>query len=205
MLRKEDYKVINEAAKEGGDLWKNPRVFNIKNKIKENLRASQDEQCCYCRRNTDGEFKMVLDIEHILPRSKFKNLMFSPLNLSVSCKRCNMNIKRDDISFVVDVNVIKTSPFLSKNYKFIHPNLDSYFNHLKYYALTINNNKIIKYNSQTKKGEFHYDYFKLYQLEVKSCNSIQGMVSNFLNETISSDIAEKIDHLLKDSENEKQF
>ncbi len=90
---------IETAINAGGNIWENELLSDLKSKVKEYYREKLNEQCCYCRKNTHGEFKMVLDIEHILPKSKFRHFMFHTYNLSVSCKRCNMNIKREDFSF----------------------------------------------------------------------------------------------------------
>jgi uncharacterized protein (TIGR02646 family) len=177
VLSKEDYDLITSAIKEGGKVWDNKLIAPIKNKVKSLLREVQNETCCYCKRNTTGEFKMVLDIEHILPKSHHPELMFNLVNLAIACKRCNMLIKKDDRSFIVNLGKIKISPFESSNYKLIHPNLDIYFDILRRVAIEINDTRLIKYTvvDGQDKGQYTYDYFKLVEFEQDSFNKAQGL------------------------------
>ena len=105
------------------NIWDDQGLALVKQKIKTQYRGLLGEQCCYCRKNIHGEFKMVLDIEHILPKSKYLQFSLSPFNLSVSCKKCNMNIKGEDISFLKDPIIAHDEPENVDNYKFIHPKL----------------------------------------------------------------------------------
>jgi hypothetical protein len=197
MITKEDIILIQEVILEGGDIWANNRLDPLKRKFKDYYREKLNEQCCYCRKNTVGEFNMVLDIEHVLPKSKFERYMFNPLNLSMSCKRCNMNIKKEDISFLTDEDTIHNSPFVSESYQFIHPNLDSYFVNLRYFVEVVDNNTLIKYDPITVKGIYTYGYFKLKELEIESVNNTQGIISDVLDEDIGPEIADEINHLFE--------
>jgi hypothetical protein len=87
MITKEDLILIQEVIEEGGDIWANPKLDLLKRKIKDYYREKLNDRCCYCRKNTVGEFNMVLDIEHVLPKGKFEKFMFNPQNMSMSCKR----------------------------------------------------------------------------------------------------------------------
>ncbi|MDF7812850.1 hypothetical protein [Hymenobacter sp. YC55] len=175
LLDANDIKQIFKAIREGGDIWENKLLETSKRKFKDNYRGSNNEQCCYCRRGTDGEFSMVLDIEHILPKSKFKKLIFDEINLSVSCKRCNMNVKRERTDFV-DESTIMSNYTNSNAYEIAHPNLDNYFHHITYNAQVVNNIKIIKYFIRDAKGQYTYDFFRLNELEVDSLNKAQGVI-----------------------------
>lgn len=168
---------IETAITEGGKIWENDCLKVVKGKIKQFYRDKLGEQCCYCRKNTHGEFKMVLDIEHVLPKSRFRHLMFTLYNLSVSCKRCNMNIKNEDISFFTDLTAVNENPENPDLYKFIHPNFDPYFSHLELFTQSVNDKTLIKYRivADSKKGNFTYEYFKLSELEVDSINKAQGL------------------------------
>lgn len=190
---------IEKAIKEGGKIWENKCLDEFKSCLKSHCRDILGEQCCYCRKNTHGEFNMVLDIEHVLPKKHFARYMFSVFNLSVSCKRCNMNVKNEDISFIIDIDAIIKKPQNKELYKFIHPNLDDYFAHIQYLTQTVNQKKIIKYNviNGSSKGDFTYKYFKLFELEVDSINSAQGVEQKHdLSENINVDIAKSIEDLL---------
>ena len=143
---------------------------------------------------------MVLDIDHILPKSAFRHLMFTVYNLSVSCKRCNMNIKKDDLSFLSDINAVNDNPQDTSLYKIIHPNFDDYFSHLNFYTKTENQQKIIKYTvvANSTKGQFTFDYFKLEELEIDSYNKAQGIKeAEEVSEIIRPEIAKRIEDLLK--------
>src|SRR5690606_3710860 len=104
----DEEKLIKQAYSEGGDVWNNHVLKDVKRKIKEYYRDINSEQCCYCRRDLQDEFNMVIDIEHVLPKGNplFESLMFEIENLNISCKRCNMNIKRENVDFIVDVSNI---------------------------------------------------------------------------------------------------
>jgi len=102
-------------------IWSSEELKPVKEKLKNHL-LSKCEYCCYCRRPFKGEFKMVIDIEHILPSSIFRELAFELKNLSLSCKRCNMQIKKDRMDFL-NGNLEKVALYLkNKN------NLSRYIN-----------------------------------------------------------------------------
>jgi len=170
--------VLKLSRKEGHKSWGHIRLNLIKAKIKDHHLIRQNESCCYCNRNIGGEFRMVLDIEHILPKSRFVTHMFTQRNLSISCKRCNMNIKKDDISFLAPpLAQLPNRIFRSRYYKFIHPNLDNYDSHLlMYHFQRGRTHRIIKYEIQNNsaKGKFNYEYFKLDRLERNSFDEAQG-------------------------------
>jgi hypothetical protein len=158
-------------------IWDEEELAPIKQKIKAHFRIVLDEQCCYCRKGFDGEFNFVIDIEHILPKAKYLQYALSPFNLTVACKRCNMKVKRQDVSFLKDPSLANVDPENVDNYKFIHPNLEDYFTHLKFEVSVINNVKVIKYTVQASslKGQYTYEYFKLKELEVNKINAAQGI------------------------------
>lgn len=195
MLNQTDLEKIKKAIEVGGDIWNNPLIANVKSKIKSYYRRILKEQCCYCRKNFEGEFNMVIDIEHILPKKKYEEYMFTPVNLSIACKRCNMQVKKDDISFISSEQDIKNTPFVSENYRFSHPNLDNYFDNINIIIHITNNDKIVKYDPLTEKGKFTYYYFKLDDLEIEAFNKAQGIISESLDKDIPTDIINQLDEL----------
>ena len=100
VLDNADIAIIEQAIAARGKIWENDILDPVKRKIKDHYRGILNENCCYCRRDTTDEFNMVLDIEHVLPKAVYATFMFTPFNLSVSCKRCNMEIKGNQISFL---------------------------------------------------------------------------------------------------------
>ncbi|NEX76699.1 HNH endonuclease [Aeromonas rivipollensis] len=181
---------INEMVRVynvGHQEWQRIAVDSIKEKIKSEKIARQNGFCCYCRRDIHSEFKMVLDIEHVIPKSKLKKHMFSSKNLSVSCKRCNMKIKGEDVSFLsVPLNDLPKRIFRTKLYKIIHPNLDRYTKHLDRIVLQIGDGIMVKYfiRNGSEKGRFTRNYFKLSELERNTFNVAQGGRSSEINNQI---------------------
>jgi uncharacterized protein (TIGR02646 family) len=197
---KEDINNIEEAIKQGGDIWNSDLLKNVKAKIKDFCRARQGQKCCYCRRQMTGEFKMVIDIEHILPKSKYDKYMFKLVNLAASCKRCNMPMKREDDSFFIGQRDNDSTHFVSRNYQIIHPNLDTYSQHLEYLVNIVNEKVMIKYNviNDSEKGKYTYDYFKLMDLEVNSFSDVHGASVETPNrELIDDETAKKIEQLFE--------
>lgn len=199
MFTPADIDLIRAAKNEGVKIWENDKIKPIKDKIKKYFRAKRD-QCCYCQREFGGEFPMVIDIEHILPKSDndFKIYMFHLHNLNISCKRCNMRIKGVDISFISSREEIISNPFVSRKYKFIHPNLDNYKTHINRIIQINDNIKLIKYNVLTNdKGQYTYDYFKLKELEINQINEAQGVHQSKISNDISDEIISEIANILK--------
>lgn len=177
MYTEDELLLINRAFLEGGDIWNNEIIKDLKRKIKLHYRSINSEQCCYCRRDMQDEFNMVIDIEHILPKKNplFTNLMFEIQNLNISCKRCNMNIKNEKVDFIVDINNIVPDYRHSNKYHFIHPNFDNYFDNIDYEVTIRNSKKLIKYITKTDKGIYTYNYFKLNKIEIDTLTIAQGV------------------------------
>ncbi len=158
--------------------WSLTALKPVKDKIKQMKRKGLQEKCCYCLRDTTGEFNMVLDIEHIIPKGDRLRNMFTMKNLSVSCKRCNMKIKSTDTSFLsMDISELPRRAFRSRYYKFVHPNLDAPEKHIKRLVFELTGEcKFIKYIivPHSNKGLFTYEYFKLKELEVEAADRAQG-------------------------------
>jgi hypothetical protein len=182
-ITSEDIDIIEEAillaAKNGEKVWDQEILGPIKSKIKGFSLCLLEDRCCYCCKNFYGEFNMVMDIEHILPKSKYGQFELSPFNLSLACKRCNMNIKGEDDSFLIDRLIAHQNPEDGSNYLFIHPNMDDYFEHLQYDVEVRNARKMIKYTviNDSLKGRYTYDYFELMNLEINSLNKAQGLIT----------------------------
>ncbi|MDT3401217.1 hypothetical protein [Mucilaginibacter terrae] len=198
LFNNQDLALIQEVIAEGGKVWENEKLAPIKRKIKEHYRTEGNEQCCYCRRDMTDEFNMVIDIEHILPKIHFDELMFELFNLNISCKRCNMRIKKDRIDFLVDHTTIRNNLRQADQYKFIHPNIDLYFDNIDYLMIVNNSKKMIKYLSKTDKGKYTYDYFELEKIEVNSLNIAQGINTDGveLSKSLPIELIEEANNLL---------
>lgn len=174
----EELRLMEHAVEQGHGFWSDESLTDLKTKIKGYLRENQQECCCYCSRNTDDEFRMVLDIEHVIPKSRIASEMFVMMNLAMSCKRCNMRIKKEDVSFINGVfeNFKDAGDYYqSNNYKFIHPNLDGWDENLIYNAIQINRRKIVYYQvvEGSSKGEYAKQYFELDKIQVNTFDEAQ--------------------------------
>ncbi|SHM64749.1 HNH endonuclease [Chitinophaga jiangningensis] len=197
-LTAEDRLVIQAAIELGGNIWENDLLKDIKRKIKDHCLTTTSYQCCYCRTDFTDEFRMVMDIEHILPKSIFSDFMFDVFNLSVSCKRCNMRIKKERTDFLQDINQVRLSPIDPDQYLISHPNLEDYFQHCEYFSSTHNGKKYIKYVPLTDKGVFTYTYFELERKEIECLSENQGVriAENEISENIPIDLTNEIRQLL---------
>ncbi len=167
---------IDTAIVEGGKIWSNACLDRLKRKIKEHFTDAPHSKCCYCARLLVGEFNMVIDIEHILPQHHYPDERFVIQNLNVACKRCNMEIKKGDLSFIVNAQAMGTGYYESRHYHFIHPNLDDYSTHIVLTTIRIADLILNKYVLKNNgKAKFTYDYFKLKELEIDTLNRAQGL------------------------------
>lgn len=162
-------------------IWESEHVTDIKARFKAHKRTEQEEQCCYCQRSIHGEFNMVLDIEHVLPKSIFTHCIFDLPNLAVSCRRCNMKIKGQRIDFLnADLRLLpkieKSQLFKKEHYKFAHPNLVDVYKDLCVLSAQCGPKKIFSYKILTKVGKYTYEFFRLQELETESMNSAQGLL-----------------------------
>ncbi|MNY89367.1 hypothetical protein D3C78_56580 [compost metagenome] len=175
----EKEKTLVAAALQLEKPWKDKNTKNIRNKIRDFHLKLTDDLCCYCQQNFHGEFKLVIDPEHILPASIYSHYSFSIWNLSVACKRCNMLIKKARTDFLDKSHPNEQE---SEHYKFIHPNFDEYDEHLELNQVQKGKKRIVKYLVCSKsKGEFTRKYFKLEELEMNNFNRSQGI------ETVTQD------------------
>ncbi|MGN6417675.1 MAG: hypothetical protein ACTHMC_09300 [Pseudobacter sp.] len=204
ILQDADVLIIKNAISMGGEIWENPLLAPVKRKIKNHYRGILNENCCYCRRDTTDEFNMVLDIEHVLPKVIYGDYMFEPFNLSVSCKRCNMEIKKDKILFLINPDISTELAADTNNYKFIHPNLDLYKEHLTKEMYQYDDQKLIKYNvvNKSPKGEFTKVFFELEKIEQDSFNSAQGItpshgITPLMAENVASELRTLLNNYLK--------
>lgn len=196
----DELQLIRNAIAQGHKFWNDESLKDLKKKIKDYFREKQDECCCYCSRSTNDEFNMVLDIEHILPKKKITSEMFEMTNLAVSCKRCNMRIKGEDVSFVNgDFNRFKQNGnyYQSADYKFIHPNLDSWDENLIYFIGQVNRNKIVYYKvvNNSEKGKYAKNYFQLDKIQVNTFDEAQD--APVRKEPLNPEIANEYEKLLR--------
>jgi uncharacterized protein (TIGR02646 family) len=117
--------------------------------LRKHLVALQGERCCYCRRRLDG-IAYARQIEHILPKSVYKQYTFSYRNLAVACFNCN-HIKSKDNWSTWPENLRRYIPEKSCG-GFFHARLHDYDTHVRYLHLETNGASISVYLGLTPQG-----------------------------------------------------
>lgn len=210
----DDLAEIKKCIQKGHNSWKDECISGLKSRIKEHLKERQNNFCCYCLRNMYGEFNYVIDIEHILPKHKFSQYMFDLNNLAASCKRCNMKMKGRRLDFINDKFQENQNPFESENYYFIHPNTDSFVEHIDYYCVQSGTNVLVSYSikNNSSKGAYSIDFFQLERLARNKNDIAQGICADdedtyegnpddddidddVVNDSLDIDYASAVNHL----------
>jgi uncharacterized protein (TIGR02646 family) len=81
----------------GKDVWKDKR---IEKHLKNKLLIMSHQKCSYCECELEIESKYST-IEHILPKSLYKDLVLEWRNLLISCQRCNSH-KTNTIETIIN-------------------------------------------------------------------------------------------------------
>jgi hypothetical protein len=149
---------------------------SVKRKIKQHHLERQDFDCAYCKVSLTGRTGLSTDREHVLPKSKYKQHTYRAVNLTVACKRCNMEIKKDSLKFVINLTDGQHMED-SANFRIVHPNFDNWYVHLGIVSMRVDRQKLLKYilNPYSNKAMYTYNYFKLKDLEIASFDDAQGV------------------------------
>lgn len=148
-------------------------LVSVKQKLKDFHNERTNFNCCYCRRSLN-DASIETDREHIVPKSKFKNLSYSLFNLSVACKRCNMAYKKEKVDHIVNHASIETDLRNPERYLIPHPNIDVYEEHLERFSIQFASKEVTSYKINSPKGQFLYEFVKLRHLCVKEFDVLQG-------------------------------
>ncbi len=162
--------------KPGGDV--ETYILSVKTKIRDLHLERHNNRCCYCRFPLHGGGHFIIDREHVLPKSvkAFRHLSFTVWNIGASCKRCNMQYKGADIDFVIDTGSADALQ-QSSNYRLIHPNFDSFKDHISFRLEADDDMTLIKYTKRpgSDKAVYTYAYFGLRGREVGAADEAQGL------------------------------
>lgn len=155
---------------------KHPEVVAVKKRLRTLHLARHEDTCCYCKTILHGGGHFMIDREHVLPKKKYKLHTYDVWNISVSCKRCNMELKSEDDEFVVD-KTSRAKIQSSENYLIVHPNFDRWEEHLYRESQQFNTKVLVKFGivGDSAKGRYTYDYFELQNLEKDSFDKAQGI------------------------------
>lgn len=114
---------------QSGDYWSADEVKPVKAAIKAHYIAEQKRVCCYCAGDLGTSNQGNWDCEHVIARSTHPRWLFTPGNLAVACKDCNL-AKSDEP--VLANKRRKTWPTRSTDYVIVHPYLDRYDDHIRW-------------------------------------------------------------------------
>lgn len=111
----------------GGKMWEkgDANTNGVKRHVNQHCLKEQRCRCAYCEALLQ---KGANFIEHLAPKGLYRDFTFEPLNLSVTCVRCN------NTSIKGEKDTIKTKP-VKKGYKnndfvIVHPYLDNVDEHI---------------------------------------------------------------------------
>ncbi|MDX5516512.1 HNH endonuclease [Stenotrophomonas sp. RG-453] len=175
----DEARLIELAWNNGVLNWSSPDLLPVRMKVRNHHRLIQHDKCCYCRKSFLQGHPLEVDVEHILPRVKYQALAVALVNLTIACKRCNMQVKKERNDFIVgplefydDCDVSDSS-----RYKIIHPNLDVYSEHINAIFVDVDNIVLRRYMilGGSSKGQATVQYFLLRHLEEDTLDEIQGL------------------------------
>lgn len=151
---------------------------DLKDRLRTHHLARHQNTCCYCRSVLHGGGHFTIDREHILPKDKFPEFTYHVENLSVACKRCNMEFKKAKTAFLtVQREQVTHVPGDSSWFRFVHPNLDDWRQHLRRFAQQIDTHTFVAYKvvDNSAKGLWTWTFFALERLEIESFDTAQGI------------------------------
>jgi len=163
-LSKNEEKTIKENFQSHKD-WEKGVFDSIKSNIISDLRNKQNNECCYCRTELGFDMKAV-DIEHIIPKSKYPKFTFNTKNLALSCPGCNTNKSSKNVLH----KPIILYPRSGANITIIHAHFDDY-------STSINIHDGAIFEGRDDKGCETIKLCKLYRLK-DVLNKMQKFSSN---------------------------
>lgn len=130
--------------------WTDNDLKQMKKSLKNQLEKIQEKRCAYC--GLEYSATAHGDREHIAPKSLYPVFLFEPLNIVISCIRCNRQLKN-----VKDTICDFKSDYNECQFTIIHPFFDDPINFLE----SVNNNTGIILQG---KNEIGANYIILFDL-----------------------------------------
>lgn len=118
------------SGDQSGTYWNNDSVDSVRAEIKNHYIAEQNFICVYCRRQIATGNNALWDAEHIISKALAPRFMFTPLNLAVACRDCNIAKGQKEVR----TTMRKKFPNESKHYLIIHPHFDNYAEHIRWFG-----------------------------------------------------------------------
>ncbi|SDY80861.1 TIGR02646 family protein [Collimonas sp. OK242] len=155
-------KAIIEAKQKDAEFqhqnWSDDDLTSVRHDIRHYYREIQRGTCAYCRGPLSLATAANCHVEHIAPKSLYKEHIFQPKNLCAICADCN-TIKRAqeviaDVPDTVDSpQYRRTYPRSSSAFKIVHPHFDVWEEHILQFGKA--------YVDRSKKGCFTISACKL--------------------------------------------
>lgn len=138
------------ASDKAATYWEHEEVSPTRKEIKRHYIGEQRHLCCYCGLPDPALHGLDWDAEHIVPKTKHPEFLFTDVNLAVACRECNGN--KGDEETLVDP-LASTYPSVSDAFHVVHPHYDEWSEHILRDHVT--------YASFSKKGEWTIKECKL--------------------------------------------
>lgn len=138
--------------------WSSPELEPVRHHIREHYRQEQKGICAYCRGVVSLQSSSNCHVEHIAPKSKYRNFMFEPKNMCVVCADCN-EIKREQEVMNEEPDPIRSGgvrklyPRSSGAFRIVHPHFDIWNDHIQKFGAF--------YGDKSDKGHFTIGACKL--------------------------------------------
>lgn len=117
--------------KQSSTYWSDVAVEPVRKEIKDHYIVEQNYVCVYCRRQIVTANNALWDAEHVITRVKASRFMFTPKNLAVSCRDCNISKGQEEVRKNASR---KSFPNESKHYLIVHPHFDNYEDHIRWFG-----------------------------------------------------------------------
>ncbi|MBH0240014.1 HNH endonuclease [Methylobrevis albus] len=108
--------------------WNDKSVDLVRAEIKDHYIDDQHFKCVYCDREIVTANKSLWDAEHVISREKAARFMFTPRNLAVSCRDCNIAKGQKEVR----TTTRQQFPDESRHYTIVHPHFDNYADHIRW-------------------------------------------------------------------------
>lgn len=111
--------------------WGDDDLLILRQKIRNFYRKEQKLCCVYCDNPISAISPDGAHIEHIVPKSLYKDFIFTPVNLCVICPDCNQCKSNNEVlQNPLKRTGIKKYPRSSGAFKIVHPHFDVYSDHI---------------------------------------------------------------------------
>jgi len=145
VLSSEDLLILENNPPVQAKDWSRKKEYKeLKDRIREYYFDIQEETCCYCRLQINRGTENI-EIEHIIDKNRRLDFIFEPLNLVISCHKCNFTKSTKRVMYICPPEKqYSTDP---THFKILHGHFHKYFENIEFRAGSV-------YHSLTDVGEF---------------------------------------------------